>query len=99
DSLNDAINGAQVTGPTLFGLTLEIGSVGTYPRIHFGLLCLVVLTLVALGVANLRRSRLGAQMLAVRANERSAAANGINVARVKLIGFCISARIAGLRGA
>ena len=59
DSLNGGINGGQVTGPTLFGLNLEIGSGGSYPRIQFGLLCLVVLTLVALGVANLRRSRLG----------------------------------------
>jgi ABC-type branched-subunit amino acid transport system permease subunit len=99
DSLNGGINGGQVTGPTLFGLNLEIGSGGSYPRIQFGLLCLVVLTLIALGVANLRRSRLGAQMLAVRANERSAAANGINVARVKLIGFGIAACIAGLGGA
>jgi branched-subunit amino acid ABC-type transport system permease component len=99
DSLNGGINGGQVTGPTLFGLNLEIGSGGSYPRVQFGLLCLVILTLVALGVANLRRSRLGAQMLAVRANERSAAANGINVARVKLAGFGIAAVIAGLGGA
>ncbi len=99
DSLNGGINGGTVTGPTLFGLNLEIGSGGSYPRVQFGLLCLVVLTLVALGVANLRRSRLGAQMLAVRANERSAAANGINVARVKLAGFAIAAVIAGLGGA
>jgi ABC-type branched-subunit amino acid transport system permease subunit len=99
DSLNGGINGGQVTGPTLFGLNLEIGSGGSYPRIQFGLLCLVVLTLIALGVANLRRSRLGAAMLAVRANERSAAANGINVARVKLAGFAIAACIAGLGGA
>jgi ABC-type branched-subunit amino acid transport system permease subunit len=99
DSLNGGINGGQVTGPTLFGLNLQIGSGGSYPRIQFGLLCLVVLTLVALAVANLRRSRLGAQMLAVRANERSAAANGINVARVKLAGFAIAACVAGLGGA
>jgi len=99
DSLNGGINGGQVTGPTLFGLNLEIGSGGSYPRVQFGLLCLVVLTLVALGVANLRRSRLGAAMLAVRANERSAAANGINVARVKLAGFAMAACIAGLGGA
>lgn len=99
NSLNGGINGGQVTGPKLFGLNLEIGSGGSYPRIQFGLLCLVVLALIALGVANLRRSRLGAQMLAVRANERSAAANGVNVARVKLAGFAIAACIAGLGGA
>ena len=37
-------------------------------------------------------------MLAVRADERSAAAAGINVVRVKLIGFAIAAFIAGLGG-
>jgi branched-subunit amino acid ABC-type transport system permease component len=99
DVLSGGITGGQVSGPSLFGLNLRIGSGNSYPRIQFGILCLVVLTLVALGVANLRRSRLGAQMLAVRANERSAAANGINVARVKLAGFAIAAFIAGLGGA
>ena len=37
-------------------------------------------------------------MLAVRANERAAAANGINVARVKILAFMISSFIAGLAG-
>jgi ABC-type branched-subunit amino acid transport system ATPase component len=37
-------------------------------------------------------------MLAVRANERSAAAAGVNVARVKLVGFAIGAFIAGIGG-
>jgi ABC-type branched-subunit amino acid transport system ATPase component len=49
-------------------------------------------------VAKLRASRLGSAMLAVRADERSAAAAGVNVARVKLTGFAIGAFIAGLGG-
>ncbi|HVW41151.1 MAG TPA: ABC transporter permease [Amycolatopsis sp.] len=99
NALNGGTSGAKVTGPSLFGLDLRIGSGNGYPRIQFGILCLVVLTLAGIGVANLRRSRLGAQMLAVRADERSAAANGINVARVKLIGFAVGSCIAGLGGA
>jgi ABC-type branched-subunit amino acid transport system permease subunit len=99
DALNGGNTGAIVTGPSIFSLNLRIGSGNYYPRVQFGILCLVVLTLVAMAVANLRRSRLGAQMLAVRANERAAAANGINVTRVKLIGFGISSCIAGLAGA
>src|SRR6201999_3983390 len=99
NSLNGGASGATVSGPTLFGLNLEIGSGGSYPRVQFGLLTLVVLVIVAVGVANLRRSRLGAKMLAVRANERGAAANGINVAQVKLTGFVIGSFIAGLGGA
>jgi ABC-type branched-subunit amino acid transport system ATPase component len=65
----------------------------------FGVLCLIVLLLAALGTALLRRSRLGASMLAVRANERSAAAAGIDVARVKIIAFAIGGFLAGLGGA
>jgi branched-subunit amino acid ABC-type transport system permease component len=99
NTLNGGASGASVSGPTLFGLNLEIGSGGSYPRVQFGLLMLVVLTIVAVGVANLRRSRLGAKMLAVRANERGAAANGINVSQVKLIGFALGSFIAGLGGA
>ena len=63
------------------------------------LLCLAMLVVVALsGSPGLRTSRLGSAMLAVRANERSAAAAGISVVRIKLIGFAIGAFIAGLGG-
>nr|WP_306302391.1 branched-chain amino acid ABC transporter ATP-binding protein/permease [Gordonia paraffinivorans] len=41
---------------------------------------------------------MGASMLAVRANERSAAAAGINVSRTKLVPFAIAAFIAGVGG-
>ena len=58
-----------------------------------------VLVIVAVSVALLRRSRLGSAMLAVRANERSAAGAGINVVRVKILAFAIAAFIAGLGGA
>jgi len=54
--------------------------------------------LVALAVANLRRGSIGRRFLAVRANERAAAAAGINVARTKLLGFGISSTIAGIAG-
>ncbi len=61
-------------------------------------MCLAVLVAAALGVAWLRRSRLGTDMLAVRANERSAAASGIDVPRTKLAAFAIGAFLAGLAG-
>lgn len=96
---NGGLDGAKVPSPHLFGIDLGIGAGEGYPRIRFGLLCLVVLLLVGLGVAWLRRSRLGAAMLAVRANERSAAAAGIDVSRTKIIAFAIGAFIAGLGGA
>lgn len=96
---NGGLDGAKVPSPHLFGFDLGIGAGEGYPRIRFGLLCLLVLLLVGLGVACLRRSRLGAAMLAVRANERSAAAAGIDVSRTKIIAFAIGAFVAGLGGA
>jgi branched-subunit amino acid ABC-type transport system permease component len=96
--LNGGINGAPVIGPNLFGLDLTVGGGKAFPRIGFGLLVLVCLVLTACGVAALRRSNLGLQMLAIRANEAAAAASGINVARTKLIAFAIAATMAGGAG-
>jgi len=49
-------------------------------------------------VANIRRGSLGKQMLAVRSNERAAAAIGISPAKVKLIGFAIATVMMALAG-
>ncbi len=97
-SLNGGVTGAPIDTPRIFGIDLGIGAGENYPRLAFGILCLIVLVLVGLGVAWLRRSTLGTDMLAVRANERSAAATGINVSRTKLAAFGIGAFIAGLGG-
>ncbi len=64
----------------------------------FTVLVAVFLLTSMLGVLNLRRGMSGRRMLAVRANERSAAALGIDVTGVKLLGFGISAAIAGTSG-
>lgn len=91
-------SGEDVTGPQLFGLDLRARVGLDFPRAAFGFLVLVVLIAVAVGVARLRTSNLGSQMLAVRANERSAAGAGVAVVRVKIIAFGIGAFIAGLGG-
>jgi ABC-type branched-subunit amino acid transport system ATPase component/branched-subunit amino acid ABC-type transport system permease component len=91
--------GVEIDPPELFGWDLGIGAGEAFPRIEFGLLCLVALIAVALGVAALRRSALGSAMLAVRANERSAAGVGVNVVRVKVMAFALASFIAGLGGA
>jgi ABC-type branched-subunit amino acid transport system ATPase component/branched-subunit amino acid ABC-type transport system permease component len=92
-------SGKTVTGPSLFGIDLSPG-LGTkaYPRPGFCVAVVVLLVMVATGVALLRRSALGARMLAVRANERSAATAGIDVVRTKIVAFAIGAFIAGLAG-
>lgn len=92
-------NGKDIAGPTFLGLDLR-AHVGTdFPRLSFCLIVLATLIVVAIGVAKLRTSALGSEMLAVRANERSAAGSGINVVRVKILAFGLSSFIAGLGGA
>ncbi len=98
NSIDGGASGLAIPTPRLFGMDLGIGSGNDFPRPAFGIMCLVVLVVVALGISFLRTSRLGSAMLAVRADERSAAASGINVVKVKLIGFAIAAFVAGLGG-
>jgi ABC-type branched-subunit amino acid transport system ATPase component/branched-subunit amino acid ABC-type transport system permease component len=93
-------SGKQVAGPNLFGIDLTTGlGTAAFPRLGFSLMVLMVLVLVAVCVAVLRRSRLGTNMLAVRANERSAAAAGVNVVLTKVTAFAIGGFVAGLGGA
>ena len=95
---NGGFGGAPIKDASIFGLDLGVGSGHAYPQLSFGVLCLIVLLLAAGGVALLRRSRLGAAMLAVRANERAAAASGISVSMIKLAAFAIAGFLAGLGG-
>ena len=89
--------------PELFGL--EFGPSSDFflgddkiPTGAFGVFVLLMTVLSCVGVMRLRRSRLGEQMLAVRANERAAAAAGVNVAAIKLTAFGISSMFAALGG-
>jgi ABC-type branched-subunit amino acid transport system ATPase component/ABC-type branched-subunit amino acid transport system permease subunit len=91
--------GVKVKDPELFGWSLAWGITPDATHLSYGVLALIVLTLTALGVAMLRRSQLGSAMLAIRANERSAAAAGVNVVQVKIMAFAIGSFIAGLGGA
>ncbi len=54
--------------------------------------------MTAFAVMRLRLSDLGRRMVAVRGNERAAAAAGVNVATTKVVAFAASAFIAGLAG-
>jgi branched-subunit amino acid ABC-type transport system permease component len=91
--------GASSPRPYLFGIDVGVGATGTGNfRAAFGFVCLGVLTLASLAVINLRRNRTGLRWLAVRANERAAAAAGIDVTRSKLGAFAVSSFLAGLCG-
>ena len=65
---------------------------------RYGAFVLVVLVIVGLLVANLRRGRVGARLLAVRSNERAAASLGVNVIAAKVYAFAVAAAIAALGG-
>jgi ABC-type branched-subunit amino acid transport system ATPase component/branched-subunit amino acid ABC-type transport system permease component len=92
--LTGGFGGTQVDAPSILGLDFQ--SVEHPAR--YGLLTLVVFTLVAIAVANVRRGRTGRRLIAVRTNERAAAALGISVAGAKVYAFALSAGIAAVGG-
>lgn len=91
--------GASVPSPKLAGWDLGLTRPGELFRAEFVVLTLVVLTALSLAVANLRRGATGRRFLAVRSNERAAAAVGIDPALTKLGAFALSSFIAGVGGA
>lgn len=95
--------GSPVSDPKLFGLDLGPngsfrGVDGNVPSPVFGWVALAATVGLSLLVIGVRRGTLGRRMLAVRSNERAAAAAAIDVRGVKLIAFGISALIAGVAG-
>jgi branched-chain amino acid transport system permease protein len=103
-ALSGGLAGAPVPAPRLLGADLGPNAAASFgdgklPSPVFGLFCLVVVVGIALLVTNLRRSGTGRRLLAVRTNERAAAAGGVDVARMKLLAFGLSSFIAGLGGA
>jgi ABC-type branched-subunit amino acid transport system permease subunit len=92
------LGGTKVGNPNLLGWDLGVAHGSDYPRVIFGIFTLAVVCGVGLLVARLRGAPAGRMMIAVRSNERAAAAAGINVGRTKLFAFGLSSWIAGLGG-
>lgn len=88
------VQGTQVGNPDLFGY--DIGSI-KYPA-RYGMFVLIMAMVMVWLVANVRRGRSGRRLIAVRTNERAAAALGIDVIQAKLFAFALSAAIAALGG-
>jgi sulfate-transporting ATPase len=86
--------GTTVGPPSLFGYTIDPV---LYPNryVMFVLGCFIVCAVV---VANLRRSRTGRRLIAVRGNERAAASLGINVGASRVYAFTVGSAIAALGG-
>ena len=89
---------AHVDPPSVLGFDLGIIGTGEYPNRSFGFLTLGVTLACMLLVANVRRSHTGRRFLAVRSNERAAAAAGVDVARTKLLAAALSSFVAAVSG-
>jgi len=92
-------HGDLIPAPSLFGLDLAVRRGAQLARWQFGMLVVLVVALCAVGATNLMRSATGRALLAVRSNERAAAAVGVDVAMAKLVAFAASSFLAGLAGA
>ncbi len=77
----------QVGLVTLFGVEVDAFN---HPH-RWAIVSLVAFVGIGLVVANLRRSRTGRRLIAVRTNERAAASLGVSVFGVKLYAFAVSA--------
>ncbi|MCX4095603.1 branched-chain amino acid ABC transporter permease/ATP-binding protein [Nocardia sp. alder85J] len=94
DYTGGPVTGTVVRPPTLFGIQFDyLGHTDRY-----ALMVLVLLLIACWCVANVRRSRSGRRMIAVRSNERAAASLGISVVSAKLYAFGLGAAIAALGG-
>jgi branched-chain amino acid transport system permease protein len=101
---NPGVNGGfagatiKTPGPINPVKTATIGR-GSGANVWFGMFCLGAVVVLGAMVVNLRRSATGRRFLAIRSNERAAAAAGVDVRRTKLTAFGLSAFIAGIAGA
>ncbi|MFD6859515.1 ABC transporter permease [Rhodococcus sp. NPDC060090] len=91
-------SGNPIANPTLFGLNLGVREGSDIARLSFSFTVLVVAAIVVWAFIRIASGDTGRAFLAVRANERAAAAAGIDVRLTKLIGFGLSAFIAGVAG-
>ncbi|MGW6796736.1 ABC transporter permease subunit [Streptomyces chartreusis] len=91
--------GSELASPTLFGWDLAAQRASELARLPFTYAVLAALVLCCLLVSRVLNGTTGRRFLAVRSNERAAAAVGIDVARTKLVAFAVSSFIAGVGGA
>ncbi|ETA05048.1 ABC transporter permease [Gordonia alkanivorans CGMCC 6845] len=93
-----AFEGNMIADPTLFGIDLGVRDGTNLVTLRFALMVLVVVAIATLVVLRFMGGSTGRAFLAVRSNERAAASVGINDAATKLLGFALSAFLAGIGG-
>lgn len=94
-----SLSGNPISTPKLFGLNLAVEGGRNVARMPFAIMVLTILAICVMGILRWATGRTGRAWLAVRSNERAAASAGINVTSTKLIGFALSAFLAGVSGA
>jgi ABC-type branched-subunit amino acid transport system ATPase component/branched-subunit amino acid ABC-type transport system permease component len=87
-------NGVLVSPPSIFGYHFD----AIYHPNRYTVFVLLAFVVCTIGVANLRRGRAGSALIAVRTNERAAAALGIDVVQTKLFAFVVGAGLAAIGG-
>lgn len=95
-------NATEITGGAaglLISLNLGAGNLQFANRSSFLIVGAVLLALAMLITLALEKSRLGAQLVAVRENEAAAAALGVDILAVKLRTISLSAALTGAAGA
>jgi branched-chain amino acid transport system permease protein len=95
-------NATEITGGAaglLISLNLGAGNLQFANRSSFLILAAVLLALAMLITLALEKSRIGAQLVAVRENEAAAAALGVDILAVKLRAISLSAALTGAAGA
>ncbi|MEC7924343.1 MAG: branched-chain amino acid ABC transporter permease, partial [Actinomycetota bacterium] len=88
----------SVPPPNWFGIDVTVDPSVSRDRSTLIIFCSIWLLIVVLGVIGIRRGTTGRNFLAVRSNERAAAACGVDVSGTKLLGFGIGSAVAGIAG-
>lgn len=91
DSLTGGPNGLRIGSTSVFGFKVT-SDAGAFP------VSAILLALMIAGAMFISRSRLGREMAAVRESEHVAMSSGVDVRRVKVVAFGISAVFAGVAG-
>jgi ABC-type branched-subunit amino acid transport system ATPase component/ABC-type branched-subunit amino acid transport system permease subunit len=87
-----ALNPSSVPPPRLFG-NFNMGNVSV-----FYIVVSILLILLCIGVYNLRKSRVGRNLIAVRDNDPGASVYGVSGVKLKLWAFALAGAMAGVAG-
>ncbi|OZD59774.1 hypothetical protein CH263_22505 [Rhodococcus sp. 06-1059B-a] len=92
--VNGGLIGIPVNSPDILGLSIDPLF---YPE-RYAIVCVLILVLLYIVAANLRRGAVGRRLLAVRSNEVAAASLGVSTVESKLYAFAVSAVLAAVGG-